>query len=376
MCVCRCASNLLNPPEAIIVIELTIFHHSNMAPPHMIRASKPAFQPRVGGKPVASRVEKNKCHAKTAKLDFFANALTFRPKEAAPTDIPPNPMMQDSPEPAPTDPVSEEPLIANPVNQNAPETALTARVIEESVATDEVNQDPHQTPLTDGMNNLSLITDVVMQNSPETTLVDQVSEQSPTTDATSATQTADDEEEPLPVLVEKRFNLQDAIPKNGLQFRWEIKGKRAILGRWKAENAVAKALYSDMDIIHKAKAQGVISPVIHQATKMIECGTLHEISARIGNGTDAEGDQVWNLFLGRLWANSCKKWPRRLSRKQFINFFSTLVEARWTEIVCPKLACGEKPGLLVQHLSLFLDAANAQEFSWANGGDILNDYEE
>lgn len=167
------------------------------------------------------------------------------------------------------------------------------------------------------------------------------------------------------------FNLQEAIPKSGLRFPGEMKGKRPILGKWKAENRVVEALYTDMTIIHKRHAQGVISPVFYQAAEMIEDGYLWGL-ARHEDITQEEASDIWKRFLAKLWVDSKKKWPRRLSQHQFAKFFSALAEARWTEIHQPKTD-GEKPGLLVHHISMFLEAAENAGFPWANGGDVFSD---
>lgn len=199
-------------------------------------------------------------------------------------------------------------------------------------------------------------------------LSDRVNQESLVTKPQSATQTADglphDEED-------SSFNLQDAIPKCGLRFPDEKKGKRPILGRWEAENRVVQALHADMEIIHKQYAQGIISPVFYQAAQMIEDGYLWGL-VRHEEITEEESSNVWKRFLAKLWVDSNKKWPRRLSQLQFAKFFSALAEARWAGIHQPKTGENE-PGLLAQNISMFLDTAERVGFPWANGGDIFSD---
>ncbi|KAK7716918.1 hypothetical protein SLS64_002472 [Diaporthe eres] len=173
---------------------------------------------------------------------------------------------------------------------------------------------------------------------------------------------------------DRPFKLREAIPRSGFRFPGEKKSRRPVLGRWKAENTVARALHADMGIIHKRHAQGVISPVFHQAAEMIEGGYLQGL-ARHEDITEEEGSDIWKRFLGKLWVDSVKKWPHRLSQHQFANFFSALTEARWAEIQQPKND-GEAPGLLVRHISMFLEAAERAGFPWAKGGDTFSDDEE
>lgn len=200
-----------------------------------------------------------------------------------------------------------------------------------------------------------------------TALTDRVNQESLVTNPATEIQTADglSEEEDSP------FNLQEAIPKSGLRFPGEKKGKRPILGKWKAENRVVEALYTDMTIIHKRHAQGVISPIFHQAAEMLDNGYMWGL-ARHEDITQEEASDIWKRFLGKLWVDSNKRWPHKLSQYQFIRFFSALAEARWTEIHQPKTD-GEKPGLLVHHISMFLEAAERAGFQWANGGDVFSD---
>lgn len=175
----------------------------------------------------------------------------------------------------------------------------------------------------------------------------------------------------LPEDEDSNFNLQDAIPKCGFRFPDEKKGKRPILGRWEAENRVVQALHADMEIIHKNYAQGVISPVFYQAAQMIEGGYLGGL-VRHEEITDEESSTIWKRFLAKLWVDSQKKWPRRLSQLQFAKFFSALAEARWAGIHLPKTGESE-PGLLAQNISKFLETAESFGFPWANGGDIFSD---
>ncbi|KAH8771137.1 hypothetical protein F5883DRAFT_551872 [Diaporthe sp. PMI_573] len=196
-------------------------------------------------------------------------------------------------------------------------------------------------------------TDHAMQDTVDTALTGQVNEESLVTNPPSATE--------APVLATKEMNkpfkLDEAIPKAGLRFLGEWDGrKRSIMGRWTSENEVAKALHADMAIIHKRHAQGVISPIFHQAAKMLEDGYMWGL-ARHEDITEEEARDNWKRFLGRLWADSVRKWPGRLSQKRFAHFFSALAEARWAGIHQPKIDARE-PGLLVQHISLFLDAAD------------------
>lgn len=200
-----------------------------------------------------------------------------------------------------------------------------------------------------------------------TALNDCVNQESLFTNPATATQMAD----VLPEEENSPFNLQEAIPKSGLRFPGEKKGKRPILGKWKAENRVVEALYTDMTIIHKRHAQGVISPIFHQAAEMLDNGYMWGL-ARHEDITGEEASDIWKRFLGKLWVDSNKRWPQKLSQHQFTKFFSALAEARWTEIHQPKTD-GEKPGLLVHHISMFLEAAERAGFQWANGGDVFSD---
>lgn len=213
-------------------------------------------------------------------------------------------------------------------------------------------------------------TDQVKQDSFEKALADRVNEESLVTNpqAASANTVFPAENNDRP------FRLRDAIPRAGLRFPGEKKGNRPIIGKWKAENRVARALHADMGIIHKRHAQGVISPVFHQAAEMIEGGYLQGL-ARHEDITEEEGSDIWKRFLGKLWVDSVKKWPHRLSQHQFTKFFSALAEARWAEIHQPKND-GEPHGLLVRHISMFLEAADRAGFPWANGGDVFSDDEE
>lgn len=214
---------------------------------------------------------------------------------------------------------------------------------------DQVKQDPLEDALTDRVNELSLVTNPPIAN-------------------------------PAPVFLppqtDRPFKLSDAIPKSGLRFPSEQKGKRSILGRFKSDNRVAQALHADMGIIHKRHAQGVISPIFHQAAEMVRNGYMWGLASR-KDATAEEAKDMWKRFLGRLWVDSVKKWPRRLSQQQFAHFFSTLAEARWAEIHQPKSDSRfREPGLLVQHISLFLEAAEEDGFPWANGGDVFSDSDE
>lgn len=212
--------------------------------------------------------------------------------------------------------------------------------------------------------------DQMKQDSLKDALIDRVNEQSLVTNPASTTQ--------APILVPTQtdtpFHLYDAIPKAGLRFRGEEKGRHSILGRSNADSRVAKALHADMTIIHKRHAQGVISPVFHQAAEMIKSGDIWEL-ARREDATAEEARDIWERFLVRLRADSVKKWPRKLSRKKFSHFFSALAEARWAGIHQPKVDRRE-PGLLVQHISLFLEAAEEAGFPWAHGGDVFSDDDE
>lgn len=204
-----------------------------------------------------------------------------------------------------------------------------------------------------------------------TALTDRVKHMSLVTDPPSETEPPSD----LPMEGENSpFNLHDAIPKSGLRFPGEKKGKRSILGNWTAENRVAEALYADMPVIHKRHAQGVISPIFHQAAAMLDDGYIWGL-VRFEDTTQEEGSDIWKRFLGKLWVDSTKKWPRKLSQPQFTKFFSALAEARWTELYQPKSG-GRDHGLLVQNISLFLEAAERTGFPWANGGDVFSDDEE
>lgn len=205
----------------------------------------------------------------------------------------------------------------------------------------------------------------------ENALNDHVKQESLVTNPPSATQTAvslsrDEEDSP--------FNLDDAIPRAGLRFPGEKKGKRPILGRWSAENRVVEALRADMKVIHKRHVQGIISPIFHQAAKMAENGYMWDLAGR-EDVTEEEGTEIWKRFLGKLWADSTRRWPRKLSQYQFTKFFSALAEARWAEIHEPKND-GQEPGLLVKHISMFLDAAEMAGFPWANGGGVFSDEDE
>lgn len=210
-------------------------------------------------------------------------------------------------------------------------------------------------------------TNPVKQDSFKQALADRINEESLNTNTQTPTANA----VCLAENKDRPFRLRDAIPRCGFRFPGEKKGLRPVLGRWKAENTVARALHADMGIIHKRHAQGVISPIFHQAAEMIEDGYLQGLAIH-EDITVEEGSDIWKRFLGKLWVDSVKKWPRRLSQHQFANFFSALTEARWAEIQQPKTD-GEAPGLLVQHISMFLEAAERAGFPWAKGGDIFSD---
>lgn len=282
--------------------ELTIIPYSSMAPPCM-KSSRPKFQPRVGGRILTGRIEKQKGHVNrqsTLAMHTFSAVLTIRTK--------------------------------NDATNNAP-------------------------------------TDQARQDTVDTVMTDQVNEESLVTDTPSVT------EAPVPHPPEetrKPFKLHEAIPKAGLRFPGEGEGrKRSILGRWTSENRVAQALHADMIVIHKRHTQGVISPIFHQAAEMLEGGYMSGL-ARHEDITADEARDIWKRFPGKLWVDSVRKWPRKLSQRQFIQFFSALAEARWAEIIQPKMDAQE-PGILIRYISLFLDVADRAGFPWANGGDVFND---
>lgn len=212
--------------------------------------------------------------------------------------------------------------------------------------------------------------DQVKQDPLKTALTDRVNEESLVTNPPSATPAPDF----LPPQTDTPFKLCEAIPKAGFRFSGEERGRRSILGRSNAENRVAIALHADMAVIHKRHAQGVISPIFHQAAEMVRDGYIWEL-ARREDTTAEEARDIWKRFLARLWVSSVKKWPRRLSRNRFSHFFSALAEARWACIHQPK-SDGKEPGLLVQHISLFLEAAEEAGFPWAHGGDVFSEDDE
>jgi hypothetical protein len=196
------------------VAELTIVHYRGMAPAHF-KSSKPKFQPRAGTKVLAGKIEKKASKQSNLTVHTFATVLTIRTRNDATNDAPTDHAMQDTVDNA--------------------------------------------------------VTDHAMQDTVDTALTGQVNEESLVTNPPSATE--------APVLVTKEMNkpfkLDEAIPKAGLRFLGEWDGrKRSIMGRWTSENEVAKALHADMAIIHKRHAQGVISPIFHQAAKMLEDGYM------------------------------------------------------------------------------------------------------
>jgi len=306
------------------VAELTIVHYRGMAPAHF-KSSKPKFQPRAGTKVLAGKIEKKASKQSNLTVHTFTTVLTIRTRNDATNNAPTNHAMQDT-----------------------VDAALTDHAMQDTVD--------------------NALADHAMQDTVDTALTDQVNEESLVTNPPSVTE--------APVLVteemNKPFKLDEAIPKAGLRFLGEWDGrKRSIMGRWTSENEVAAALHADMAIIHKRHAQGVISPIFHQAAKMLEDGYMWGL-ARHEDITEEEARDNWKRFLGRLWADSVRKWPGRLSQKRFSHFFSALAEARWAGIHQPNIDA-RQPGLLVQHISLFLDAADRAGFPWAIGGNVFND---
>lgn len=219
----------------------------------------------------------------------------------------------------------------------------------ENVPTDQVKQDSFKKALADRVNEEALVSNT----------------QTPTADTACP---AENEDHP--------FKLRDGIPKAGLRFAGEWKGKRTILGNWKKEDKVAQALCADMKVIHKRNVQGVISPVFHQAAEMLDNGYMWGLAMR-EDITEEETRGFWERFLGKLWVDSAMKWPRKLSQAQFSRFICVLAEARWSEIHVPKTH-GREPGLLIRHISLFLEAAERAGFPWAGAGEISfgDDHEE
>lgn len=200
-------------------------------------------------------------------------------------------------------------------------------------------------------------------------LTDQINQESLIANPPSTTQTVTG----LPEHEEdSRFSLQEAIPKAGLRFPGEQKGKRPILGKWKVENMVAEALCADMNIVHKRHAQSVISPIFHQAAELIIKDRYLGGLVRHEDITDEEGRGIWKRFLAKLRTVSNRKWPQRLSQNHFIKFFSALAEARWMGIHQPKPDQREA-GLLVQSITRFLDAAQEAGIPWSKGGDAFSD---
>lgn len=200
-------------------------------------------------------------------------------------------------------------------------------------------------------------------------LADQINQDSLITNPPSTAQTVTG----LPKSEEdSRFSLQEAIPKSGLRFPGEQKGKRPILGKWKVENMVAEALCADMNIVHKRHAQSVISPIFHQAAELIIKERYLGGLVRHEDITNEEGRHIWKLFLAKLRTVSNRKWPHRLSENHFIKFFSALAEARWMGIYQPKPDQREA-GLLVQSITRFLDAAHEAGIPWSKGGDAFSD---
>lgn len=199
-------------------------------------------------------------------------------------------------------------------------------------------------------------------------LTDQINQESLITKPPSTTQTITR----LPESEDSRFSLQDAIPKSGLRFPGEQKGKRPILGKWKVENMVAEALCADMNIVHKRHAQSIISPIFHQAAELIIKDRYLGGLVRHEDVTDEEGRHIWKLFMAKLWVVSNRKWPHRLSQNHFIKFFSALAEARWMCIHQPKPDQRDL-GLLVQSITRFLDAADEAGLPWSKGGDAFSD---
>ncbi|KAI7779811.1 hypothetical protein LA080_000309 [Diaporthe eres] len=205
----------------------------------------------------------------------------------------------------------------------------------ENVPTDQVKQDSFKKALADRVNEEALVSNT----------------QTPTADTACP---AENEDHP--------FKLRD--------------GKRTILGSWKKEDKVAQALCADMKVIHKRNVQGVISPVFHQAAEMLDNGYMWGLAMR-EDITEEETRGFWERFLGKLWVDSAMKWPRKLSQAQFSRFICVLAEARWSEIHVPKTH-GREPGLLIRHISLFLEAAERAGFPWAGAGEISfgDDHEE
>ncbi|KAG6368660.1 hypothetical protein INS49_002873 [Diaporthe citri] len=178
-------------------------------------------------------------------------------------------------------------------------------------------------------------TDQVKQDSFKKALADRVDEESLVTNtqtpaAANTVCLAENKDRP--------FRLHDAIPRSGLRFPGEKEGNRPIIGKWKAEN------------------KGVVSPVFHQAAEMIEGGYLQGLT-RHEDITEEGGSDIWKRFLGKLWVDSIKKWAAQV------------VPA---PVHQPKND-GEPPGLLVRHISMFLEAAERAGSPWAKGGDVFSD---
>lgn len=174
--------------------------------------------------------------------------------------------------------------------------------------------------------------------------------------------------DPLP------FKLKSAIPKVDMRFPDDKDHKYKILGRQHRDAEVVWALCADMEERDKNLVQNLVSPVFHKAAMMIEGGALR---ALVGNRDvkKVDGAMIWARFLAQLQSESPKKWPGRLSIERFSQFISALAEARWWEIHQPKND-GRKHGLLVQHISMFLAAAEDARFPWAHGGHVFYNVDE
>lgn len=316
MCVRRCPTNLLSPPEAFIAAKLTIFHYTSMAPPH-VTVSKAAFRSKTGGKPLVGRINKNQVRAKMF-TPTFAHCPSVYPKPSA-TDDPVDQVMVDAPETAIAD-VNKVPGVENQNKQHPIEAALTNLINVESLITN--------------LTRLNLTTEL------------------------------------SPLTRKYPFKLTEAIPKAGFRFQSQGKGKRSIMGNWKSEGRVSRALCADMGTVDKDHAEKLIIPVFNQAYAMMCEGYMAALRPPVGLEGEETGLQdleetelgefdetaleeleentrekreltleelegMWKRFMGKLWVDSRMKWAQKLTQKQFSKFIGTLADARWQSVYGP-----------------------------------------
>ncbi|KAK7742247.1 hypothetical protein SLS53_004390 [Cytospora paraplurivora] len=178
------------------------------------------------------------------------------------------------------------------------------------------------------------------------------------------------------------FLLQQCIPIVGMRYP-DIDSSKPHSGqRWRKNDKIVWALWSQGGSKDTKVVQGLIVPVFDNATLNLQFGWLRPAMEDEGSFQGGENpednysyeapreqdvENMWDSFLRELWSqlpeSNCK-WARNLSEKRFASFFSFLADARVREIYYPKHDGREHPELVCA-VTKFLDAAANNGTPWA-----------